>query len=352
MTGRPHSDRSGAADTPGDVAGPVGSRRAARRPGAASAVPRCGAALVRRGHDRRLGVASLARDARALPGGQPSAALLRRGEAGARPARRLRLGAAAAERRARRGGRSRSPRQRRATLADRRAGRWAAWFAALSPFLVHHAQEARMYALVATLAAANLLALARFTTGRTARLGALFAVSATRPRRDPLLHGVLPRRRRAGRRPRRPAARAAGLVAGDGRGGERGVGPALSRRRHWWRRTARAATTSFGWFALPGRALVAGGGVHLCCRTPSRCTPRALMRRCATFRSRSRRRRRSRSAPSSALRALEWRGLGSGCCCRRRRRWWARSPSRLVLGVSREPPLLPGRGPGGPRAAG
>ena len=65
-----------------------------------------------------------------------------------------------------------------ATLADRRAGRWAAWFAALSPFLVQHAQEARMYALVATLAAANLLALARFVTGRTTRLGALFVVSA------------------------------------------------------------------------------------------------------------------------------------------------------------------------------
>jgi mannosyltransferase len=65
-----------------------------------------------------------------------------------------------------------------ATLADRRAGRWAAWFAALSPFLVHHGQEARMYALVGTLAAANLLALARFTTGRAARLGALFAVTA------------------------------------------------------------------------------------------------------------------------------------------------------------------------------
>jgi uncharacterized membrane protein len=65
-----------------------------------------------------------------------------------------------------------------AALADRRAARWAAWFAALSPFLVQHAQEARMYALVATLAAANLLALARFATGRTTRLGALFVASA------------------------------------------------------------------------------------------------------------------------------------------------------------------------------
>jgi uncharacterized membrane protein len=64
------------------------------------------------------------------------------------------------------------------TLAGRRAGRWAAWFAALSPYLIHHAQETRMYALVGTLAAANLVALARFTTGRTARLGALFTVTS------------------------------------------------------------------------------------------------------------------------------------------------------------------------------
>jgi len=64
------------------------------------------------------------------------------------------------------------------TLADRPAARCAAWFAALSPFLVQHGQEARMYALVGTLAAANLLALARFTTGRSERLGALFTVTA------------------------------------------------------------------------------------------------------------------------------------------------------------------------------
>ena len=38
---------------------------------------------------------------------------------------------------------------------------------ALAPILVHHAQEARMYALVATAASANLLALARWTTGRS-----------------------------------------------------------------------------------------------------------------------------------------------------------------------------------------
>lgn len=65
-----------------------------------------------------------------------------------------------------------------ATLADRRAGRWAAWLAAVSPFLVHHGQEARMYAVVAALAAGNLLAVARFVSGRTARLGPLFVVTA------------------------------------------------------------------------------------------------------------------------------------------------------------------------------
>src|SRR5262249_58871969 len=63
-------------------------------------------------------------------------------------------------------------------LCGRRAARWAAWFAALSPVLVHHAQEARMYALVATFAAANLLALARWATGRSRRLGVLYVASA------------------------------------------------------------------------------------------------------------------------------------------------------------------------------
>lgn len=65
------------------------------------------------------------------------------------------------------------------TLAGaRRAARWGAWLAALSPFLVHHAQEARMYGLVGMLAAANLLALARFTTGKAPRLGALFGATS------------------------------------------------------------------------------------------------------------------------------------------------------------------------------
>jgi len=64
------------------------------------------------------------------------------------------------------------------TLLDRTAARWAAWMAALSPFLLQHAQEARMYALVAPLAALHLLLLVRFVTGKTPALGWGFALSA------------------------------------------------------------------------------------------------------------------------------------------------------------------------------
>jgi hypothetical protein len=63
-------------------------------------------------------------------------------------------------------------------LGGRRAARWAAWLAACSPFLVHHGQEARMYAFVGALSAAQLRLLARFLTGRTRALGAAFALSA------------------------------------------------------------------------------------------------------------------------------------------------------------------------------
>ncbi|MFM7734360.1 MAG: glycosyltransferase family 39 protein [Alphaproteobacteria bacterium] len=45
--------------------------------------------------------------------------------------------------------------------AGRDAGRRAAWLAAILPFAIHHAQEARMYALVAMLAAATTLGLLR-----------------------------------------------------------------------------------------------------------------------------------------------------------------------------------------------
>jgi hypothetical protein len=61
-----------------------------------------------------------------------------------------------------------------ALVADRSAARWAAWFAALSPFLVHHAQEARMYPLMTALAAASILLLARYLVGSSGRLGAGF----------------------------------------------------------------------------------------------------------------------------------------------------------------------------------
>src|SRR5215208_5674697 len=35
------------------------------------------------------------------------------------------------------------------TLVSTQASRWAAWLAAISPFLLQHAQEARMYSLIA-----------------------------------------------------------------------------------------------------------------------------------------------------------------------------------------------------------
>jgi mannosyltransferase len=57
------------------------------------------------------------------------------------------------------------------TFKDKAAARWAAWFAALSPYLLQHGQEARVYALLGVLAALNILLLARFITGRSIRLG-------------------------------------------------------------------------------------------------------------------------------------------------------------------------------------
>lgn len=56
-------------------------------------------------------------------------------------------------------------------LAGATAARTAAWVAAISPFLVQHAQDARPYALLAAVAAAHFLVLVRFATGRSARLG-------------------------------------------------------------------------------------------------------------------------------------------------------------------------------------
>lgn len=59
-------------------------------------------------------------------------------------------------------------------VSGRRTARWAAWFAALSPYLLQHAQDARMYALLGALAAANTLLLGRFLTGQSQKLGGAF----------------------------------------------------------------------------------------------------------------------------------------------------------------------------------
>ncbi len=64
-------------------------------------------------------------------------------------------------------------------LAGARAARWAAWLAALSPYLLHYGQEARMYAFVSALAALLALLWARYARGTTERLGAGFALCAT-----------------------------------------------------------------------------------------------------------------------------------------------------------------------------
>lgn len=63
-------------------------------------------------------------------------------------------------------------------LAGRAVRRWAAWLTALSPYLLQHAQEARMYSLLAALAALHFFFLARFITGATQRLGPSFVVTA------------------------------------------------------------------------------------------------------------------------------------------------------------------------------
>jgi hypothetical protein len=63
-------------------------------------------------------------------------------------------------------------------MAGAVAARWAAWLAALSPYVVHHAQEARMYALVMALAALHLLLFVGFVLGRRERLGWGFALTA------------------------------------------------------------------------------------------------------------------------------------------------------------------------------
>lgn len=61
--------------------------------------------------------------------------------------------------------------------AGARAARVVAWVAAISPFLVQHAQDARPYAPLAAIATANLLLLMRFLTGRAPRLGFWWVVT-------------------------------------------------------------------------------------------------------------------------------------------------------------------------------
>lgn len=62
------------------------------------------------------------------------------------------------------------------TLVDRYAARWTAWLSAISPYLLHHAQDARMYPLFSLLAAASVLILVRFLRGDSRRLGPGFVV--------------------------------------------------------------------------------------------------------------------------------------------------------------------------------
>ncbi len=63
-------------------------------------------------------------------------------------------------------------------LAGRRAARSAAWLAALSPYLLHYGQEARMYALVSALAAWLTLEAVRVVRAPGARPGVGFALAA------------------------------------------------------------------------------------------------------------------------------------------------------------------------------
>jgi mannosyltransferase len=63
-------------------------------------------------------------------------------------------------------------------LVGRPTARWTAWFMALSPYLVQHGQEARMYGLVTLGAAANVASLAAWLRGARPRLGIGFVASA------------------------------------------------------------------------------------------------------------------------------------------------------------------------------
>jgi 4-amino-4-deoxy-L-arabinose transferase-like glycosyltransferase len=62
------------------------------------------------------------------------------------------------------------------SLAGVRAARWTAALVAISPYFIHHAQEARMYAMVAALAAASLLLLSRYLYDGRQHLGVTFVL--------------------------------------------------------------------------------------------------------------------------------------------------------------------------------
>ena len=62
------------------------------------------------------------------------------------------------------------------TMISEKAARWTAWLAALSPYLLHHAQEARMYPLMSALTAASIFLLARYLKGDAPKLGAAFVL--------------------------------------------------------------------------------------------------------------------------------------------------------------------------------
>jgi uncharacterized membrane protein len=61
-------------------------------------------------------------------------------------------------------------------MISEKAARWTAWLAALSPYLLHHAQEARMYPLMSALTAASIFLLARYLKGDAPKLGAAFVL--------------------------------------------------------------------------------------------------------------------------------------------------------------------------------
>ena len=62
------------------------------------------------------------------------------------------------------------------TLMNQGTARYAAWLTALSPYLLHHGQEARMYGLMGAIATGSLVLLARFVMGHSSILGTGFVV--------------------------------------------------------------------------------------------------------------------------------------------------------------------------------